>query len=43
MIQPDLNSREAVVAVGETLLTPIIGHKGHPDVAVDADDFVQIV
>ena len=43
MIEPDLQSREAVVAVGETLLTPIIGHKGHPDVAVDADDFVQIV
>ena len=43
MIQPDLQSREAIVAVGETLLTPIIGHKGHPDVAVDADDFVQIV
>ena len=43
MIEPDLQSREAIVAVGETLLTPIIGHKGHPDVAVDADDFVQIV
>ena len=43
MIEPDLISREAIVAVGETLLTPIIGHKGHPDVAVDLDDFVQIV
>ena len=43
MIDPDLTSREAVVAIGETLLTPIIGHKGHPDVAVDLDDFVQIV
>jgi len=43
MLETDLQSREAVVAVGETLLTPIIGHKGHPDVAVDADDFVQIV
>ena len=26
----------------ETLLTPIIGHKGHPDIAVDANDMVQI-
>jgi len=43
MIEPDILSRDAIVAVGETLLTPIIGHKGHPDVAVDADDFVQIV
>jgi len=43
MIEPDIVSREAIVAVGETLLTPIIGHKGHPDVAVDLDDFVQIV
>ncbi|SVA12501.1 uncharacterized protein METZ01_LOCUS65355 [marine metagenome] len=43
MLEPDMQSREAIVAVGETLLTPIIGHKGHPDVAVDADDFVQIV
>jgi len=43
MIEPDLQSRDAIVAVGETLLTPIIGHKGHPDIAVDSDDFVQIV
>tara|TARA_B100000686_G_scaffold9274_1_gene9308 strand:- start:7322 stop:12427 length:5106 start_codon:yes stop_codon:yes gene_type:complete len=43
MIQPDLVSREALVAIDETLLTPIIGHKGHPDIAVDLDDFVQIV
>ena len=43
MIDPDLSSREAVVAIDETLLTPIIGHKGHPDIAVDLDDFVQIV
>ncbi|RZP11194.1 MAG: hypothetical protein EVA35_01490 [Candidatus Poseidoniales archaeon] len=43
MIEPDVLSRDAIRAVGETLLTPIIGHKGHPDIAVDADDFVQIV
>ena len=34
---------QAIVAIGNTLLTPIIGHKGHPDIAIDADDFVQIV
>ena len=26
----------------DTLLTPIIGHKGHPDIVVDANDYVQI-
>ncbi|HIH80752.1 MAG TPA: hypothetical protein HA303_05985 [Candidatus Thalassarchaeaceae archaeon] len=43
MLEIDLPARDAIVAIDDTLLTPIIGHKGHPDVAVDADDFVQIV
>jgi len=43
MIEADVVARTAIVAVDETLLTPIIGHKGHPDVAVDLDDFVQVV
>ena len=36
-------TRTAEVAIGNTLLTPIIGYKEHPDIAIDADDFVQIV
>ncbi len=43
MLDIDYSTREALTAIDDTLLTPIIGHKGHPDVAVDADDFVQIV
>ena len=43
MIQIDEVSRQALTAIDDTLLTPIIGHKGHPDIAVDADDNVQIV
>jgi hypothetical protein len=43
MIEADVVARTAIVAVDETLLTPIIGHKGHPDVAVDLDDYVQVV
>ena len=43
MLEIDLVARTVIVAIDETLLTPIIGHKGHPDVAVDADDFVQVV
>ncbi|MBT3357550.1 MAG: hypothetical protein HN534_03755 [Euryarchaeota archaeon] len=43
MLEADISAREAIIAIDETLLTPIIGHKGHPDLAVDADDFVQIV
>ncbi len=39
----DMVTREALVAIDDTLLTPIIGHKGHPDIAVDADDLVQVV
>ena len=42
MIQPDYESNSAQKLFTETLLTPIIGHKGHPDVAVDSDDIVQI-
>ena len=43
MLDIDYTTREAITAIDDTLLTPIIGHKGHPDIAVDADDFVQIV
>ena len=43
MLEIDLPGREAISAIGNTLLTPIIGHKGHPDIAIDADDFVQVV
>ena len=43
MLEIDRPGRQAIVAIGNTLLTPIIGHKGHPDIAIDADDFVQIV
>ena len=41
-LEIDEASREAITAIDSTLLTPIIGHKGHPDIAIDADDFVQI-
>jgi uncharacterized membrane protein len=41
-LEIDLVAREAITAIDNTLLTPIIGHKGHPDIAIDADDFVQI-
>ncbi len=40
-INPELT--HAVVIFDSTLLTPIIGHKGHPDIAIDADDKVQVV
>ena len=42
MIQPDIGSGAIVTLFDDTLLTPIIGHKGHPDVVVDANDDVQI-
>ena len=42
MLDPDVTSRTVEFAVGETLLTPIIGHKGHPDIAIDLNDFVQV-
>ena len=43
MLEIDYVTREALIAIDSTLLTPILGHKGHPDIAVDVDDFVQIV
>jgi uncharacterized membrane protein len=43
MIEIDVSSREAQSKIDATLLTPIIGMKGHPDIAVDNDDFVQVV
>ena len=42
MIQPDIGSGAVVTLFDDTLLTPIIGHKGHPDIVVDANDYVQI-
>ncbi len=42
MVQPDMASGSVITLFDDTLLTPIIGHKGHPDIVVDANDFVQI-
>lgn len=42
MLQPDYNVQNVLVLFDDTLLTPIIGHKGHPDIVVDANDYVQI-
>jgi len=41
-LEIDIAAGIAITAIDSTLLTPIIGHKGHPDIAIDADDFVQI-
>ena len=43
MLLPDFPIQQAVTKIDDTLITPIIGHKGHPDIAVDAQDKVQIV
>ena len=43
MVVPDYPVRQALTKIDDTLITPIIGHKGHPDIAVDSDDMVQIV
>jgi len=43
MMSIDQVARLAIVEIDDTLLTPILGHKGHPDIAIDVDDFVQIV
>ncbi len=43
MLQPDFGANVAITLFDDTLITPIIGHKGHPDIAVDANDQVQIV
>lgn len=42
MITPDINSGAILTLFDDTLLTPIIGHKGHPDIVIDANDYVQI-
>jgi len=42
MIQPVKSSGSITTLFDDTLLTPIIGHKGHPDLVVDAEDMVQI-
>ncbi|MBT3656968.1 MAG: hypothetical protein HN544_02080, partial [Euryarchaeota archaeon] len=42
MLQPDYSVQNVIVLFDDTLLTPIIGHKGHPDIVVDANDLVQI-
>ncbi|MDP6640512.1 MAG: hypothetical protein QF817_05520, partial [Candidatus Poseidoniaceae archaeon] len=43
MLEPNFAATQANIIFDSTLLTPIIGHKGHPDITVDADDFVQVV
>mgnify|MGYP001238630533 CR=1 FL=1 len=45
MLRPEFVRQRAEVMIKETLITPIIGHKGHPDIAVDRanNDLVQIV
>ena len=43
MLSVDQVSRSVIIEIDNTLLTPILGQKGHPDIAVDVDDFVQIV
>ena len=42
MIQPEYNGGSVLTLFEDTLLTPIIGHKGHPDIIVDSNDLVQI-
>ena len=42
MLSPDISTGSVITNFDDTLLTPIIGHKGHPDVVVDANDYVQI-
>jgi len=45
MFEVDYIGHRAVTAIKETLITPVIGHKGHPDIAVDRanGDQIQIV
>jgi len=43
MLQPDYGTQSSIMLFDDTLLTPVIGHKGHPDIVVDANDYVQIV
>jgi len=43
MLTPDYSNGGFILTnFDDTLLTPIIGHKGHPDIVVDANDYVQI-
>ena len=42
MIQPEFSGGTVLTLFEDTLLTPIIGHKGHPDIVVDSNDLVQI-
>ena len=42
MLSPDISTGSVITNFDDTLLTPIIGHKGHPDIVVDANDYVQI-
>ena len=43
MISIDTVARVVITEIDSTLLTPILGHKAHPDIAVDVNDIVQIV
>ena len=42
MLQPEFSGGSVLTLFEDTLLTPIIGHKGHPDIVVDSNDLVQI-
>ena len=42
MLSPNMSDGSIITNFDDTLLTPVIGHKGHPDVVVDSDDYVQI-
>ena len=42
MIQPEYSGGSVLTLFEDTLLTPIIGHKGHPDIVIDSNDLVQI-
>jgi len=42
MLSPDISTGSVITNFDDTLLTPVIGHKGHPDIVVDANDYVQI-
>ncbi|MEC7142169.1 MAG: hypothetical protein VXW30_01135 [Candidatus Thermoplasmatota archaeon] len=39
----EFDGTAGITAIDDSMITPVIGHKGHPDIAVDADDYVQIV
>ena len=38
MLSIDHIARTAIIEIDDTLLTPILGHTGHPAIAVDVDE-----